>query len=97
MSLNLDRTYEDPTIKEPKERELKFGQHDHVRIYAQDYKSRLESVGFEVDVYALTNEFGATIADTYQLIKEENLYICSKPPLHNHQNEVHDEITIHFR
>src|SRR4249920_3892182 len=58
ISLSLDRTYEDPTAVTREEREKKFGQHDHVRIYAKDYKDRLENVGFTVEVYSFRKEFG---------------------------------------
>jgi SAM-dependent methyltransferase len=41
-------TYEDFSIKSPNERELAFGQHDHVRKYGIDFKNRLENGGFYV-------------------------------------------------
>ncbi len=31
-----------------KEREERFGQYDHVRIYGRDYFKRLQNVGFKV-------------------------------------------------
>ena len=34
----------------PKERQKKFGQHDHVRQYGSDITERLESVGFSVKI-----------------------------------------------
>lgn len=43
--------YEDFSITSPTEREIHFGQDDHVRIYSVNgLKSRLESVGFTVSV-----------------------------------------------
>ena len=56
--------YEDPTITDPREREIHFGQDDHVRVYSiEGLKSRLENAGFTVTVttyeediyYGLTN------------------------------------------
>ena len=44
------RTIEDPTITNPVDRERLFGQSDHVRLYGTDIKSRLESVGFKVEL-----------------------------------------------
>jgi ubiquinone/menaquinone biosynthesis C-methylase UbiE len=41
-------TQEYPSISDSKERELVYGQSDHVRQYGKDFKYRLESVGFEV-------------------------------------------------
>ena len=78
ISLSLDKTYEDPTIKTPEEREKVFGQSDHVRIYAKDYKDRLESVGFFVEVYSFAEEFGESVVSKYGLLKNESIYICSK-------------------
>jgi hypothetical protein len=46
ISLSLNKTYEDSTVTTPEEREKIFGQSDHVRIYAKDYKDRLEKIGF---------------------------------------------------
>src|SRR4030042_3857710 len=61
ISLTLSSTYEDPGMVTPEEREKAFGQGDHVRIYAGDYKDRLEQVGFLVEEFKWTEssrEFG---------------------------------------
>ena len=42
-----DKTFEDDSITDPKERARIFGQYDHVRIYGRDYYKRLEAVGFQ--------------------------------------------------
>jgi SAM-dependent methyltransferase len=47
---NLEKTLEDPSITDPDERLLKFGQNDHLRIYGLDFKNMLASAGFEVHV-----------------------------------------------
>jgi predicted SAM-dependent methyltransferase len=78
ISLSLDETFEDPTVKSPEEREKVFGQKNHVRIYAKDYKDRLEKVGFTVEVYDVLKEFGELNILKYGLLKDENIYICSK-------------------
>ncbi len=41
LDLSLGRTFEDPLIVEPSERERAFWQHDHVRLYAPDIGERL--------------------------------------------------------
>jgi predicted SAM-dependent methyltransferase len=47
IALSLKRTYEDPYIITPEERNRAYGQEDHVRIYARkDYIGRLKSAGF---------------------------------------------------
>jgi SAM-dependent methyltransferase len=47
-------TDEDPTVTSEAERERRFGQKDHVRMYGDDFLERLISSGFEVQV--LTSE-----------------------------------------
>lgn len=47
---NLENTYEDLAITDPKDREEKFGQSDHWRIYGNDFKKMIEDRGFEVTV-----------------------------------------------
>jgi SAM-dependent methyltransferase len=42
-------TEEDPTVTDPKQREKRFGQFDHVRLYGYDLASRLCEPGFRVD------------------------------------------------
>lgn len=79
ISLLSNKTYQDAKVLSPEEREKAFGQTDHVRIYARDYKNRLEKVGFSVKVYSLTKEFGESLTHKYGLLKDENIYICSKP------------------
>ena len=48
-------TFEDPNITSPLERERVFGQHDHLRIYGDDFPERLESEGFKVTVISETD------------------------------------------
>jgi SAM-dependent methyltransferase len=49
LALNLDKTIEDRTLKTDKERKLKFGQVDHVRLYGMDYFDKLRKAGFRVE------------------------------------------------
>lgn len=51
-------TDEDPSVTEPAERQKRFGQFDHVRVYGRDLKQRLEAVGFKASeqYYARTME-----------------------------------------
>lgn len=74
-----EKTFEDPTITAPKEREKVFGQCDHVRIYGLDYKDRLESAGFTVKVDDYVKKLGDDAIKKYSLMKDENIYFCSKP------------------
>lgn len=47
---NLQVTYEDPSIITPKDRELHFGQHDHLRIFGSDFEDILADAGFLVEM-----------------------------------------------
>lgn len=49
LNPELETTYEDFSITDPKEREKAFGQYDHVRVYGNDYGSRLKRAGFVVN------------------------------------------------
>jgi SAM-dependent methyltransferase len=45
---NLWVTHEDPTIVTPEDRTKHFGQHDHLRIFGDDFPNTAESKGFTV-------------------------------------------------
>ena len=80
LSLSLPDTLEDPTVTDPKERRRRYGQEDHVRIYAaHDYRLRLERSGFLVCTWSALREHGASFLHRYGLIRDENLYVCGKP------------------
>jgi len=74
----LDKTYEDPNITDPKEREIHFGQFDHVRIYGRDYINRLEKVGFNVKEVNLAAELKENDIGKYAINNNEILFIASK-------------------
>jgi len=76
----LESTYEDSSIVTEQEREIAFGQDDHVRIYADDYVDRLRQVGFKVNVFKWVDEpevFGGE-NNLFGLNKEEAIYFVSK-------------------
>jgi len=80
----LEATLEDPEISSPDERELRYGQADHVRLYGQDYPDRLRSAGFEVETFEwwrAGDEFGAGSGDEnrYRLIPGEALHVARVP------------------
>lgn len=45
---HLAKTYDDPSIIDPDEREKAFGEPDQFRIYGNDFPATLESAGFQV-------------------------------------------------
>ncbi|MDP3354233.1 MAG: methyltransferase domain-containing protein, partial [Flavobacteriaceae bacterium] len=78
QDLNLEKTFEDFTITNPKERAIHFGQYDHVRIYGQDYFKRLENAGFEVHQINLSTELSPELINQYKLTENEILPYCKK-------------------
>jgi len=78
VSMVLEATFEDFTAQTPQERKRLFGQEDHVRIYARDYKSRLESVGFFVEVFDPVEAFGWANVFRNALLRRERIYIGRK-------------------
>jgi len=72
------KTFEDPSITSPQDRERAFGQRDHVRIYGRDYKARLEKAGFTVKVDNYAKDLETSIVRKYGL-QDEEIYFCTKP------------------
>ena len=79
ISKTARETFEDFSITTPEGREKYFGQKDHVRIYSKDYKNRLESVDFKVDLYDIKKDLNIKEVKKLGLNKEEILYVCQKP------------------
>lgn len=50
----LERTFEDARVTDPRERERRFGQFDHLRRYGKDFASRLAAPGFAVGEFRAT-------------------------------------------
>lgn len=85
ISLSLDKTYEDFSVTDPTERGIKFGQSDHVRIYAMDYIERLKASGFEVDSFNWQEapEFSC-YKNKYGLLRSETVFVVKKT-VHSHK------------
>ena len=78
MKNSLEKTYEDFSIKDPKERQKHFGQYDHVRWYGMDYFERLKSAGFEVDINFYSKKFSKEDCKKFGLMENEILPIVFK-------------------
>lgn len=78
MKNSLEKTYEDFTITDPKEKQKHFGQYDHVRWYGMDYFERLKSVGFEVDINFYSRTFSSEERKKYGLMENEILPVVFK-------------------
>ena len=80
MSLSLQHTFEDATVTTATEREIVFGQEDHVRIYAMDYLQRLADCGFEADQFNwwAHPEFDNQ-ENRYGLLEHESIFKIARP------------------
>ena len=73
-----DKTFEDDTITDQKERAKIFGQYDHVRIYGRDYFDKLRSVGFNVEEVDYTASLPTSDIERYRLAKGEIIPLVRK-------------------
>jgi predicted SAM-dependent methyltransferase len=73
-----EKTFEDPTITDKKERTLIFGQYDHVRVYGRDYFDKLRSIGFKVDEIDYSKKLNTEQLKRFCLMKGEILPVCYK-------------------
>jgi SAM-dependent methyltransferase len=74
-----DRTFEDPRITDPREREKAFGQEDHLRRYGPDIVERLGAAGFAVEVTRASDLVGTEAAVTLGLrLASGEIFYCTK-------------------
>lgn len=78
MKNMLEKTYEDFTINDPKERQKHFGQYDHVRWYGMDYFDRLRKAGFEVEANFYSKRFSKEEMKRFGLNENEILPLVKK-------------------
>ncbi|MDF2454414.1 MAG: SAM-dependent methyltransferase [Cytophagaceae bacterium] len=74
----VEKTYEDPTITDPLEREKAFGQNDHMRLFGRDYGQRLGESGLKINQYEVAKELSKEQIERFRLDKGEILYCCVK-------------------
>ncbi len=77
LDATRDTTYEDFSITDPTEREKAFGQHDHVRVYGNDYEKRLINAGFQVKRDKFAYQFSSAELFKYGLVPED-VFFCTK-------------------
>ncbi len=78
LNMELEKTYEDLSITDPKERNEAFGQYDHVRVYGMDFFERLKNVGFKVEKCEYTSKLSEEEKTKYCLPKKEIIPVCRK-------------------
>ncbi len=79
QDLNREKTFEDNSITNRKERARIFGQYDHVRIYGRDYFDKLRKIGFDVEEVDLTKNLAPQEIEKYRLAKGEIIPLVRKP------------------
>ena len=78
QDLSREKTFEDDSITDKKERANIFGQYDHVRIYGRDYFNKLRSIGFIVEEVDYTSNISEEDITRYCLAKGEIIPVCFK-------------------
>ncbi|MBO0331615.1 class I SAM-dependent methyltransferase [[Muricauda] lutisoli] len=78
QDLKREKTFEDDSITDRKERSRIFGQYDHVRIYGRDYFDKLRSVGFMVEEVDYTNILPKEMVEKYRLAQGEIIPFVKK-------------------
>lgn len=74
----LEKTFDDPSITDPKERLKHFGQENHLRLYGTDFKENLKKGGFMVKRYLCKEILNSFEIQKYGLIRNEEIYYCRK-------------------
>ena len=85
---NLEKTFEDNSIKEAKDREKAFGQWDHLRIFGDDFGTEVMQHGFQV-LEISWKSFNDIISSKYMLknpipsndinaTNNRRIYLCIK-------------------
>ena len=75
---DIAHTFEDKTIKDPKEREKLFGQRDHVRKYGRDYAIRLNRSGLKVNENNFVKTLDPEKIKLHALPENELIFFCEK-------------------
>lgn len=70
-------TDEDPEITDAAERERRFGQHDHVRLYGADLVDRLTAAGLSVRAITAGELLSSAHAARFGVDEDETLFLCS--------------------
>lgn len=82
VPITAEKTFEDPSVTDPAQREKLFGQHDHVRVYGPDFKDRLIAADFQVTDFYIEDLFDEkkmeTVGLKYILSDSMPIYLCKR-------------------
>ena len=75
----LERTMEDVSVTDPRERLKRFGNEDHYRLYGRDFPDRLREAGFAVKAVGPKDLFNAEEIVSMGLTEHAgDVYYCTK-------------------
>ena len=78
QNMDLESTFEDPTVTSPDDRARLFGQSDHVRVYGLDFQQRLRAAGFNVELEKYIELLPESVVRRHAL-RRSFIYRCTKP------------------
>ena len=78
IDMKREKTFQDDSITDKKERNKIFGQYDHVRVYGVDYFMKLKNAGFKVEEIDYTKSLSNTEIHRYSIAKGEIIPVCTK-------------------
>ncbi len=83
VPLRGEKTLEDPSAKDPAERDRLFGQPDHVRFYGLDIVDRLTAAGFDCETLVLPRDLAASprAAECQGLGGDHVYFRCRRAPV----------------
>jgi SAM-dependent methyltransferase len=75
LALGFEQTYENPAVTSRADRDLHFGQWDHIRYYGADAAARIAAAGFAVEIFAATEPD----VHRYALTRSCREFVARKP------------------
>ena len=76
IALKLTATLDGSAIVDPNERNRRFGDPAHVRLYGRNYAEKLREAGFEVCLIEPTALLSRRQVEQYGIIARETIYLC---------------------
>ena len=73
------QTIEDPTVTDPLEQALLYGDTGHIRYYGEDYKERVESAGFTTQFIPVADFISDDMIKKSVIKPKDIVHICLKP------------------
>ncbi len=78
VPINVEKTVEDPSITDPRQRERLFGQSDHIRKYGPDFIDRIREAGFKVHKILPSDFLSAEQICKCGITVDTPLFYCTK-------------------